>query len=402
VKRLAALLASALAIALGTTAVAYGAPGQPSAGTDQPSAKTDQPNVNIGDPVLIDGSGWPGHTLVYLQVCGNNALNGSIDCALESGVNAGVGADGSFSMTVRVSRPPSPCPCVVYVSDPSSVGAAVVPINVSGVASSPGSLQTTPQIYQVLRVTGVHFKGHTPWLMWFGAGATRTIVFTVTNVGDVVVSQAQMSLAFGKGRNPTGFVNAPTMSSLRPGQKVTFTAHVPINQLSFGVYTFTGEIAGFGKPLEFRRGFSIYPWALMICVLLIPVIFVLWRRTRARRRARRADPGELAVSAAALEEVASQNGAVAATSADTTVEAEALEGHPATVAELEARATALAERAAELAAVAGRAVAEAEEAARKAEAAHVSVEEARQREQATTPTGDLDGNGRPLSPSTRA
>src|SRR5689334_12697526 len=107
----------------------------PAGAAGAPEAHLGSSNVALGDRVLVQGSGWPAGSLVLLQLCGNGAIDTSADCALTTGINAGVGADGTFSMLLNVERPPTACPCVVWVTDSTSTADAKVPIQVVGLPS---------------------------------------------------------------------------------------------------------------------------------------------------------------------------------------------------------------------------------------------------------------------------
>ena len=99
---------SATAHTMGSVLVVVGTA---SAQTSKPTAHVDTDDVAIGQQVLVQGGGWPAGSLVHLKLCGNEAADLSADCDLTSEGEAGVGTDGSFSMTMPITRPPTPCPC---------------------------------------------------------------------------------------------------------------------------------------------------------------------------------------------------------------------------------------------------------------------------------------------------
>jgi hypothetical protein len=255
----------------------------PAGATAAPTAHVGSSNVNIGDRVLVQGEGWPAGTLVLLQLCGNGAIDTSADCDVVGGINAGVGPDGTFSMTLRASRPPAPCPCVVWITDSASAGEARVPINVVGLPTAPVRQRAEVlDLSQSVKVSAKITGGS--WTTWFGAGSSRMLELTVKNAATMSIPEPRVNITFGKGQNPTGFVAPPSIGTIGPGETRTYNAPISVDTFSFGKYTLTGELAGFGKPVPFHTSISVYPWGLLLVAIASLQLVLLYVRDRARDR----------------------------------------------------------------------------------------------------------------------
>jgi|GEM_PF-2044367 len=273
----------AVAVALAALALVLGAPGPAAAQTAVPSATLNRSNVSIGDRVLVQGENWPARTIVHIELCGNSAANLSADCDLAGASDAGVGENGYFSMALAIRRPPSDCPCVVRVTDPSAQGQAMVPITIAGVPNNGQGTAPLPDISTMLKVSQVRVRGTFSLAAWFGGASKRTLEFTVANVSSEALRDPPLSITFGKGDNPTGFVAAPHLGDLAPGDLRLVRVPVEIDSLSMGRYTVKGQISGPGQPIVFRTRTSTYPWGLFVIGLIVLQLILLGLRNRLRR-----------------------------------------------------------------------------------------------------------------------
>lgn len=276
-KRLAAVGATlAMLVASASAAAAAPAP--------QPSATVDSSSVGLGDKVLVRGTAWPARSLVHLEFCGDVAIDGSADCDLQGGIDAGVGQDGSFSMLVVANRPPVACPCVVWVTDAASIREARVPVSVAGLPIDDARARVaTPDISTLLQVN-TRLTGHGSWTAWFGSASRRTLSISVRNTSASAIHDPELSLTLGKGNDPSGFVLAPALDTLAPGSIQVYTAMVPVDTFSLGGYTVKGEIVGFGSPIVFRNKLTVHPWGMLVATLVLLQLLLLLVRNRVRRR----------------------------------------------------------------------------------------------------------------------
>ena len=98
----------------GTTVGTVVDPANPFAVPAAPTGRTANvapPIAKIGDSVIVTGSGWPAGSLISVAVCGNNYLNGSIDCEPTGQGQTTANANGEIAVQVALpALPPSPTP----------------------------------------------------------------------------------------------------------------------------------------------------------------------------------------------------------------------------------------------------------------------------------------------------
>jgi len=304
-KRVLAALVAVIAIGL-----------VPSAASAQgaPTATVDSDHVALGQRVLVRGADWTPRSLVHLKLCGNAAANLSADCDLASGADAGVGDDGSFSMTLNVSRPPSACPCVVWITDASSLGDVRVPLSIVGLPESGTTATPLPDLGHLLQVTSAKVTGSGSWTSWFGTGSTRTLTFTVRNIGQFTLHDPPVSIVYGKGADPTGFVQPPHIGDIAPGETKTVSAPINVSAFSWGRYTIKVDITALGSPIVFRSSVTTYPWGLIVLAILFVQLVLLAIRNLVRRRIH--DDEEVEATAGAEVEATEEVAAVADESVD--------------------------------------------------------------------------------------
>lgn len=274
------LLAGALVgpIAVGPTSAAQEAQGEPTVTLDARSGL-------FGEELGVRGSGWMPNTTVFVELCGNEARNGTPDCDQENARLVGVGSSGAFAVPLLVAQPPSPCPCVVRVSSQGGPAVATAPVEVPQASFAELDDQNVdPQPRRQLSLNA-SIGGSDGWMEWFGAPPERTAVITVENVGDVAVHDPDLSLAFGRGDDPTGYLESPEIGSLAPGESTEVAVPLDLGLFAVGDYTVTGDIAGFDEPASFRAETSSYPWVVIVVLPVLLLQFVLLRiRDRVRSR----------------------------------------------------------------------------------------------------------------------
>jgi hypothetical protein len=297
-RRLALPVLLVIVVATGVLASAVGA--QDPA---PPTVSTTATPVSTGDSVSITGQNWSGNDLVNLEVCGNDARNGSSDCAVAEAQIVGTTPAGSFTGFLLVSEPPSLCPCVVRASSQSTTGVATTPLAIRDVGTAlPGDAPGLPIIRRQVEVVGAQIRDDGGIGGWFGLSPNRTLVFTLRNTGDVAVRDAEIALAVGKGDDPSGFVSPPDLGTIDVGQQATYEVPIELGPLAFGEYSAVGNITGLTEPVEFTAGTTHWPWGLiLIPVVAVAQFLLLLGRNRLRERVPPVEvvpaPGALAPSA---------------------------------------------------------------------------------------------------------
>ena len=243
----------------------------------------------VGSQVVVQGTGWPASTVVNLQVCGNAAIDGSSDCDLGGAANAGVSRFGAFSMSLTVAKPPTACPCVVWVTDLSSVREARVPLPIVDLPSAlPHYQVVSPNLSDLVRIAGARVSGGTGWLTSLGWPSHRTLVVDLVNTSAVPIHQALLTEHIGSGARPTGVLPSLRVS-LAPHGAATERIPVDLGWFANGSYDIRGELGAFGTPATFSLKTAAHLWGLLIVGLVAVQCGLLVLRNRLRRRLRRAE-----------------------------------------------------------------------------------------------------------------
>ncbi|HET6965773.1 MAG TPA: hypothetical protein VFH58_13445 [Acidimicrobiales bacterium] len=266
-------------------AIAWLVPAAPSWAVAVPTAHLLDPGTaTVGSQVVVQGAGWPARTVVNLEVCGNAAIDGSGDCDLSGAANAGVGASGTFSMSLAVARPPTPCPCVVWVTDLSSVREARVPLSIVALPSAlPHYQVVSPNLSDLVRITGARVSGGTGLLASLGWPSHRTLVLDIANTSAIPVSDALLTAHIGRGPHPTDVL--PSMRvSLAPHADAIERIPISLGWFSNGTYTVRGQVGSFGTPATFSTSTAAQLWGLLVLGLAAIQCLLLALRNRLRRR----------------------------------------------------------------------------------------------------------------------
>lgn len=258
--------------------------GSPAAAqTTDPLVSLDRTGTAAGETMLVRGERWPDGATLIVELCGHGGLRGSVDCDVGHQATAGVGPSGQFAVELPVGLPPAPCPCVVKATDQSTQISASAPIAVAGIPTVPITAEDLPEP-RSLEIRSVRIAGGQRIAELFGAGGRRTLEFTVVNTGPLAVDSPRVSIAWGRGENPDGFVTPPTTPRLEPGQTETFTVALVRSAMTLGSQTAVVEVEGLGAPVTASAKTSAYPWGLLAIALVLLQLVLLRIRNRVRRR----------------------------------------------------------------------------------------------------------------------
>lgn len=300
----ASVLLAALVVVVGGSAVAIaGAQSIDSPDRPAPTITAESTSVAPGEVIRVQGSNWGREGgLVSLQVCGNAGVNRSIDCDQAGTTAIGVRAGGGFYAALTVNPPPTACPCVIRVFNTDDTLESSTPINIEGMPVEP--LRAPVGITRKVAVADVGITGTGPVSSWFGGEPERTLQFSVTNEGDVVLHHPSVVLAFGRDANGDGFIQPPDLGDLAPGQTVVARAAVPLPAMSAGSYTVTITVNPVGaQSVTTTASTTIIPWGwILIALLLLQGILLIFRNRYRERVARRMAEQEAADAAAAVTE----------------------------------------------------------------------------------------------------
>jgi hypothetical protein len=271
-------LGAALALAL------WLAPGAGAAGA-APKLMVLPPLQHPGSPVTVVGQGFPVSSTVQVQICGNNDLDGSTDCALGGALNVVATGEGQFEAPMIVTIPPKPCPCVLAALDFSLGTTPTASITILGAPTA----APAPATLVKLQVVSAAFEGAGPWTSWFGGGAARTLVLTVHNPNPVPYVRPSLILSFGPlAHAQSDEATALTLDSIAAGGSKTYRIPLTFPAFSVGDQRVAVLIGNAGFSRGFTVGTRVFPWGLLI-VLLVLVELALFGvtglfRERHRRR----------------------------------------------------------------------------------------------------------------------
>ncbi|WP_067460350.1 hypothetical protein [Actinomadura macra] len=290
-----------LAAALAVPPLSLAAPG--------PTVEIDRAEARVGDTVTVDLAAWPSGN-VLIELCGNGGGRGSADCAVAAAATTFIDAKGRGTAMVTVVKPPIGCPCVISARPVTGGRARTVPLVVTGVptlsSAQRRAVSTTPA--RDLAVSGVRVSGGGPGAAWLGGSATRTVTFTVRNTGAAPVTDPPLTLAVGRGGEPTGILDAPRIGTLAPGQERSYSVRARLPGPAFGRYAIVGELTGVDRPARFTARTSSYPWALPALIVLAAPLVIVRELRRPRGRGARG-PRQVAGAprAVAMNEIVALN-----------------------------------------------------------------------------------------------
>jgi hypothetical protein len=244
------------------------------------------PTAAVGQTVQVSARGLSPHSVYDLEVCGQNAVDGSSDCAVAGTVSTVAGADGTLSMPLEVVAPPTPCPCVAAAFPTTSNAAPVTaPLSIAG--SSTGTAPIPPAQTPRPNIVVVDEKmGSTPIGAWFGLPVTQTLALTVQNTGTSPAGSIDLFATLD---------STPVVSQRLPGlgigQQKTYMVPVKFPALTIGNHTLIAHVdRGNGQLENFKVPSSRWPWGLFIVAFIIVLLILLKVRNKMRRRRERMQP----------------------------------------------------------------------------------------------------------------
>jgi hypothetical protein len=240
----------------------------------------------VGQTVQVVATGLSPQGGYDLEVCGQNAVDGSSDCAVAGTVTTTAGADGALNMPLQVAVPPTQCPCVIAAFPTTSNASPVTaPISIEGVGTSTATIPP-PQTPRPNIVVVDAKMGSLPFGAWFGLPSTQTLVLTLRNTG----TEPAGSLHFFATLGSTPVVSRQLLGP-GIGQEETYTVPVSFPALSVGNLSLSANVdRGNGQLNTFKVPSPHWPWGLFIVAFFIVQAILLTIRNRMRRRHERKSP----------------------------------------------------------------------------------------------------------------
>jgi hypothetical protein len=241
--------------------------------------------------VKVTGSNFPPSTNVQVQICGNQALDGSGDCDLSTSQEVATTPKGLFQLQLSVALPPKPCPCVVMAIDFSLSITPTTPFDVIGApVATPNSSRLRP-----LQLVGAALQGDGPWTSWFGAPPQREVIVTVHNPNSSPYLFPPLVLTVGQSKDTTTReATTQRLATIGPFKTQTYEIPVSFPAVSVGEHQVVGVLGNAGYSTRFEVKTWLFPWGLAMVVLIVLEIIALLITRGFRERRRRKEALEIA------------------------------------------------------------------------------------------------------------
>ncbi|MFC3572749.1 hypothetical protein ACFOZ0_05540 [Streptomyces yaanensis] len=289
--RISALVAVLALVLVPLAAPAWGAGG--------PTVKLSASQAGAGGSITVTGSGWQPKTLLMILICGQSVpsrgvIGGTNSCANADGRAVTTDARGKFGRKLPVVEPPVPCPCVVHVATATGTRADADAIfQVAGHAVEPLPAESAAGRLSIL--TDTRLDGSGGLLTWFGAPPSRTLVFTVGNVGSSPVKNPVFRVGTSHGVFAPQWDEQQWRGTIAPGKKARIKLPVELSAGAHGDYTVSLEYGGkvlAEQPWGVGRPWGVTLFWLLVCVVVPAAVFrvgmAVVDRVRPRGPAKRA------------------------------------------------------------------------------------------------------------------
>ncbi|GAA3790429.1 hypothetical protein [Streptomyces chiangmaiensis] len=268
-------LAAVLALALALVAA-------PARAADKPAVTLSASQAGTGGSITVTGSGWRPETLLMILICGRSVpsrgvIGGTNSCANADGRAVTTDAHGAFRRKLPVSEPPVPCPCVVHVATVTGAKADADAIfQVAGHAVEPLPAESAAGRLSVL--TDTRLDGAGGLLTWFGAPPSRTLVFTVGNVGSSPVEDPVFRVGTAHGVFAPQWDEQQWHGTIAPGRKAQIKLPVELSAGAHGDYTVSLEYGGkvlAEQPWGVGRPWGVTVFWILVCLVVPAAVFRL-------------------------------------------------------------------------------------------------------------------------------
>ncbi|TQJ88608.1 hypothetical protein [Streptomyces sp. SLBN-31] len=265
------------------------------AAADGPSVKLSKSQAGTGGSVTVGGSGWRPHALLMMLVCGQSTpsrgvIGGTNSCANGDGRAVTTDAKGGFTRKLPVAEPPVPCPCVVHVATVEGAKAqADAVLKVAGHAVEP--LPAQPSGGRLSILTDTRLEGSSGLLTWFGAPPSRTLVFTVGNVGTSPIRNPVFQVGTSHGVFAPQWEDQEWRGTLGSGKKAQIKLPVELAAGAHGDYTVSLRYGGkvlAEKPWGVGRPWGVTLFWVLVCLVVPAALFRAGMAIVDRVRPRRA------------------------------------------------------------------------------------------------------------------
>lgn len=239
-----------------------------------PDVRLSAPQAGKGGDLTVTGTGWRPGTLLMLLVCGratpvDGVIGGTNSCANADGRAVTTDSEGSFSKKLPVAEPPVPCPCVVHVATVTGEQQVVdAEFAVAGHPVAPLPEQTGGGRLAVLSTT--RLEGGSGLLVIFGAPPSRTLEFTVGNLGTGPVKDPVFQIGTAHGVFAPQWEEQQWRGTIKPGGKARITLPVQLSAGAHGDYSVSLK---YGSKVLAEQPWGVpWPWGVTAFWILLALV----------------------------------------------------------------------------------------------------------------------------------
>lgn len=268
-----------------------------------PSVSLLSTDVVVGTQVSLRIAGFAS-TVVTIQVCGNEARRGSVDCNIAEALTIDFPREATTLLAeFTIPKPPVPCPCIVQVASQRFDEVAVAAVNLLGHPSAPVVDEGTAPI--PLQVSIAAERSRASW--WARtrtslAGSTAyDVTVIVKNVSASVVSGTALDVEVGRDVDDLiRTVAFPEVGDLAPQEVWRQTVRTKLSSPVYGTVVWRATATVFNRSTTASTTSRNHPvlfvvfgftFVLAVMALLVRVVLRMVRRFGGWKRFRkRVDP----------------------------------------------------------------------------------------------------------------
>ncbi|MFE3183544.1 hypothetical protein ACFXKR_22185 [Streptomyces violascens] len=250
------------------------------ADSGKPTVALSKAEAAKGADVTVTGQGWRPNALLMLLVCGQSdpdkgVIGGTNSCSNADGQAVTTDANGSFSKVLPAAPPPKPCPCVVHVATVQGEQAVVdTELKITGHPVAP--LPTATGDGKLAVLAEPRLDGSSSLLTWFGAPPSRTLVFTVGNLGSAPVKDPVFQLGTSHGVFAPQWEDRQWKGTIQPGQKAEVRLDFELSAGAHGDYQVSLQYAKkllATEPWGVDRPWGVTFFWVLLCLVVPAAVF---------------------------------------------------------------------------------------------------------------------------------
>ena len=228
-----------------------------------------QDTAKVGEYVSVSGTNLPVGARYQLEVCGIGGT--SNDCAITQAAFVTVGPSGGFTQSLRISEPPTPCPCTVHAAPYAGTAAEPldIPITIPGLRFMPGAVKPVSGSAKLLDAT---VSDDSSPLTQIGGQGSANVTVTFANLSAGPAGDPGVALTLSRGGHEIGrYPLRWSGGDLPPGPRRALVYEVPLPGGWFRDYTIGVAVEdGSGRqPTVRTMAASVHPWGELLAPLAL-------------------------------------------------------------------------------------------------------------------------------------